>query len=499
MAFNRKNIFLWAALCPFAMNAGAHTAVSHPAAKPAKFIIQFEKELQYRRNEKLQVRLWSDFITWRTWPKPQLVSSENNRFTFEIPPFTTIGRVFIGIPSLRGQDVLNWQIVEPGDSVCINISSDDDVNMQYSITGRGVEKYRYAMDVWWNDTGQLIKNVMGKETNPYRKKALLDSLLQKKLGSLAAWKNISPSVKKILAWEVQGNLYKEFVQQLYFAYRDSAINQADIIRIIDQLPEAINLQDSLFLKAGSYIEYLYGKEKLKLVCRLGDYWTDKAMGFQLTDLYNAIRNKYRGMVREKLLSYTLIDPFDVSNFFGGTGTDSYAKCLQDAWSLIKTPFLKEAMRQQMQPYRPGAKVFDFAMPDTAGRIVNLHDFKGKVVLIDVWGDRCAACLRFRRMFTKEVYPSLQADTGFVLLSVSADTKMAVWKNAISLDGYNRPGYVNVGSPGIGFNHPFFTYYKVFLIPYLMLVDRNGDLVACDIPASVKADTLLDLINKTLSK
>ena len=51
--------------------------------------------------------------------------------------------------------------------------------------------------------------------------------------------------------------------------------------------------------------------------------------------------------------------------------------------------LREEARRQLAENEPFG--FSFALPDTKGDVISLDDFKGKVVIVDIWGTWCLPC------------------------------------------------------------------------------------------------------------
>jgi peroxiredoxin len=70
------------------------------------------------------------------------------------------------------------------------------------------------------------------------------------------------------------------------------------------------------------------------------------------------------------------------------------------------------------PLGKGVRAPDFTFPGLDGKKVSLADYKGKVVLLNIWATWCAPCVAEMPSMEK-LYRELK-DEGFVLLAVSVD-------------------------------------------------------------------------------
>ena len=77
-------------------------------------------------------------------------------------------------------------------------------------------------------------------------------------------------------------------------------------------------------------------------------------------------------------------------------------------------------RENYQPVITGTSAPDFEVTDMSGNPVHLSDFKGRVVLVNVWATWCAPC-RDEMPSMQRLYEAL-ADTDFEILAVSIDAK-----------------------------------------------------------------------------
>jgi len=120
----------------------------------------------------------------------------------------------------------------------------------------------------------------------------------------------------------------------------------------------------------------------------------------------------------------------------------------------------------------GAQAPEIALADVDGNIRKLSSLKGKVVLIDFWASWCGPC-RKENPNVVAVYGKYK-DKGFEVFSVSLDKDKAAWLQAITKDNLSWPNHVSDlkywKSEGAAI-------YGVSSIPYTVLIDKKGKIVA----------------------
>ena len=120
----------------------------------------------------------------------------------------------------------------------------------------------------------------------------------------------------------------------------------------------------------------------------------------------------------------------------------------------------------------GAQAPEIALTDVDGNIRKLSSLKGKVVLIDFWASWCGPC-RKENPNVVAVYGKYK-DKGFEVFSVSLDKDKAAWLQAITKDNLSWPNHVSDlkywKSEGAA-------TYGVSSIPYTVLIDKKGKIVA----------------------
>lgn len=152
----------------------------------------------------------------------------------------------------------------------------------------------------------------------------------------------------------------------------------------------------------------------------------------------------------------------------------------------------EAIGSKLYEMRKGQPAADFSYPDAAGKQVSLSDFRGKVVVVDVWATWCGPCKAELPHLKKLEEEMKGKDVVFVGVSLDKEKDLDKWKKFIQDE--NLPG-VQLFAGGWS---KIAEDYKITGIPRFMVFDREGNVVEAKAPRP-SSPNLKALIEEELKK
>lgn len=142
----------------------------------------------------------------------------------------------------------------------------------------------------------------------------------------------------------------------------------------------------------------------------------------------------------------------------------------------------------------GKPAYDFVLPDVNGKQVSMKDFKGKVVLVDVWATWCGPC-KAQMPFLKEVEETYKGNDNIVFVGISLDTESAKQKWLDMIKEKGLEGVQLLDNSGKSFAKK----YKITAIPRFLLIDKKGNWVEVRCPLPEDKARLKAYIDRELSK
>ncbi len=165
----------------------------------------------------------------------------------------------------------------------------------------------------------------------------------------------------------------------------------------------------------------------------------------------------------------------------------------EAAQLVLRQYQEEVNRQlaasepQKTDINVGILAPDLALPTPEGDTLRLSSFKGKYVLIDFWASWCRPC-RAENPNVVKVYNRYK-DKGFEILGVSLDGNRDAWVKAIAQDGLT---WRHISDLKLWQSAAAKTY-DVHSIPYTVLLDREGKVIAENLRGAALEQKLAELL------
>jgi peroxiredoxin len=147
----------------------------------------------------------------------------------------------------------------------------------------------------------------------------------------------------------------------------------------------------------------------------------------------------------------------------------------------------KAQQLKAKMFEPGNEVPDITQDDPYGNSRSLSSLRGNVVLIDFWASWCRPC-RAENPNVVKLYNKYHKD-GFDVFSVSLDKTKDRWIKAIETDGLVWKNHV---SDLQYWQSAAAQLYNVSSIPFTVLIDREGKVIATKLRGSALDAKLQEL-------
>jgi len=142
----------------------------------------------------------------------------------------------------------------------------------------------------------------------------------------------------------------------------------------------------------------------------------------------------------------------------------------------------------------GKSAYDFSLPDTTGKIVSMKDFKGKVILIDVWATWCGPC-KAQFPFLKAIEEEYHDNKNIVFVGISLD-KVEVKQKWLDLIRKEQLQGVQLLDD---FGKTFGRKYGLNAIPRFMLIDKQGKWIEIHCPLPETKESLKKYLDRALQQ
>lgn len=144
---------------------------------------------------------------------------------------------------------------------------------------------------------------------------------------------------------------------------------------------------------------------------------------------------------------------------------------------------------------PGKPAPDVSFKDTKGNNYTISQFKGKVLVMDIWATWCSSCLKNMPLFMElKKRFSDNDEVEFVTVSTDSEELRSKWITAI--EKHDMGGMLNL-TPDRSTETQFEEKYHVSSVPRYIVIDKEGNIVSAFAPKPGKE--LEDLIIKILKE
>ncbi|MBB2151379.1 TlpA family protein disulfide reductase [Pedobacter gandavensis] len=225
-------------------------------------------------------------------------------------------------------------------------------------------------------------------------------------------------------------------------------------------------------------------------------------GKRFLELYANFAIPGRGTTDQKLLAfnndavkgaYVLNDVNGMSGIKNYTAYQNFMNKYGQYFSTADQKLMVEELGTKLYSMEKGPKpAINFTYPDQNGKVVSLSDFKGKVVIVDVWATWCAPCKQQIPYLKKMEEEFKGKDVAFISVTVDYEKDKQKWLDMIKEMNLGGTQMFAAGWSKITKD------YAISSVPRFMMFDKKGNVVSVDAPRPSNPK-LKEMLEKELLK
>lgn len=403
--------------------------------------------------------------------KKYVATSRNGKFIFEFPlKGCKFFKVLPAIENLKGQAVLQRNLIEEGDRTTIYIKKN-----QVIFSGKGSHKMK-IMESFKRENAYYRDSVMHSyEPVPFANKQIeyfyryikenemLEQLWTEKL---CLDSNLSITSGSYLKGEIFGSLRFACYLGANVLLKNNRFNLEEKDQILEIFREGKGIHNDVQNKQEFFSSdrFIQGELQRQLFKYQLSTWDSGENGSQSLDYLMGLSKKDTGW--EKLITYYVFRAYH--------GLKDKDEQLKKMSMLFRSEYLKAEMAGilMMKEERK-----NFVLFDDTGTLISLSDFRGKPVFLDFWFIGCHACGEY---FHKSVS---KAEAEFadkvVFISVCIEKDKSKWIQAVKNGTYTSENVINLYTGPEAWKSEAVKSFGIVAAPSPFLLDKEGKIFTMD--------------------
>ena len=447
-----------------------------------------QQQKKDKTNETISIRVQvtglSDSISFSVDFRPKLSSAstsglsprnqirpyktEHNCLFFRFTPDSDIS--YFSLNAKQGTEsktLLYLYLAEPGDEVTISINSKTpmtdwemigadpylqnqqalkDLSVNFSGTGSAKFLCRYRADsclYFGNSRLKISRFEQARALLEQYQNSLKPSVYQALLSGYISRNALS----KLRSLRLSGLSYASSIEQ-------KAAIKAKHKDLLVQISNH-GTSEQTILQSDSYVSFILAGLSLENI--VGGGQGDE-------QIYQRIKADYQGELKDKLITVFLLENLNKLK--------NISDLLADSQKQVKGSFYQTLLETTAKTFAAGAAAYDFSLPDQTGKIVQLSDYKDKIVYLDFWFTGCGGCSYFYQHTLSKVEAKFKDNRKVVFMTISIDQNKETWMKSLASKLYTSDQAINLYTRGKGSKHPVVNHYSINSYPAGILLNRG---------------------------